>query len=557
MKAPSLLSTYIPKSLVGFSRGLVALSLVGSLTLGTSQAQAADGTWIQNASGNWNNATTGPWLNDIVASGANSNAFFNTIDLTANATVTLTENFTIGNLYFGDTGTSTLFNWTLSRTGSAALTLQTSSGAPTISTATGTTTINAALAGTQGFTKTGSGTLVLSGTNSLTGGITVNAGTLDIRTTGSIGSNSISLAAGTILDAANSATGSSITISGNITGDGRINKTSSTSTLVLTGNNSFTGGTTLGAGIIAVGSGLNNGIGSGTLTLNGGALISTDNTARTFINAIALGSNNLRLGGIQGESTNLGNLNFTWNGTTTIGGSKDLTVNNNTRVTFANSWTGNNNVVITKRGTGTLVFDGNMTGSTSVGVTVSAGTLILNGSKTTSGAVTVETGGTLGGNSPSMAGVFTLNTGGAISPGDGGIGTLTATNLTWNGETSGAFAQMKFELGNVPNLGIAATSDKLSLGTGILTKGSGTTFTFDFLGTGATGDTYTLLTFGSTTFSASDFSYTNLAGGLTGTFSLEANSLLFTVVPEPSTYALLAVGLMAVVFFRRKKSSAL
>lgn len=551
MKAPSLPPINLPKSLLGFSRGLVALSLLGSLALGSSKAQAADGTWTLNGNGNWNSTTPAPWAGGNIASGVGSNAYFNTIDITANTTVTLTENLTIGNLYFGDTGSS-VQNWNLVRTGAAELTLQTSSGGPLITIDNGTTTISAALAGNQGFTKAGSGTLILSGNNTLTGAITVNAGTLDIWSAST--SNNINLAAGTVLAVSNPTTGGITTISGNITGSGRINKTNSSSTLVLTGDSTFTGGTTLSDGIIAVGSGLNNGIGTGTLTLNRGALLATDNNARTFANTIAMGgSTTLRFGATEGATTGLGDLTFTSTANTSLGSDKTFTINNSTRVTFKNSWFGNPGWNINKAGTGTLVLDGNITGANGVGLIVNSGTLILNGSKTTAGAITVNSGGTLAGNSPSMTGVFTLNTGGAISPGDGGIGTLTATNLTWNGEASGSFAQMKFELGNVGNLGLAATSDKLSLGSGILTKGTGSIFAFDFLGTGAAGDTYTLLTFGSTDFLVGDFSYSNLAGGLSGTFTLQGNSLLFSVVPEPQTYALLAAGLMAVLFLRRKQ----
>jgi len=554
MKAPSLPLINLPKSLVGFSRGLVALSLLGSLVLGSSKTQAADGTWNLDGNGNWDLATTAPWLNGIVASGIGSNAYFNTLNISANTTVTLTESLTIGNLYFGDVPAGQ--NWTLARTGAAELTLQTSSGGPLITIDNGTTTISAALAGTQGFTKAGSGTLVLSGSNTLTGGITVSAGTLDIWSAST--SNNIDLAAGTILAVSNpnsSSSGNNITtISGNITGSGRINKTNSNSTLVLTGDSTSTGGTTLGDGIIMVGTGLNNGIGTGTLTLNRGALLSTDNNSRTFANTLAMGGNpTLRFGALEGATTGLGNLTFSSTTNVSLGSEKTMTINNNTRVTFKNSWSGNPGWNITKAGTGTLVLDGNITGANGVGLIVNSGTLILNGSKSTVAPVTVNSGGTLAGNSPSMTGVFTLNTGGAISPGDGGIGTLTATNLTWNGEASGSFAQMKFELGNVGNLGLAATSDKLSLGAGILTKGTGSIFAFDFLGTGSEGNTYTLLTFGSTGFSVGDFSYTNLAGGLSGTFTLQGNSLMFSVVPEPQTYVLLAVGLMAVLLVRRKQ----
>lgn len=529
-----------------------ALSLAGSLVAAASPALAADGTWISDAAGNWNTTNTTPWQDGIIASGIDANAYFNKIDITAARTVTLTESMTVGNLFFGDTsGTQA---WTLARTSTSVLTLQTSSGTPTITVDNSTVTISAALGGTQGYTKAGAGKLILTGTNTgLTGQITVNAGTLDIWTTNSIGSNNINLASATsTLDNSNFASVST-TISGDITGSGRIIKTSGVSGLVLAGNNTFSGGVEIQAGSVEAGTGLNNGVGTGTLTFKGGAFLSTDNSARTFTNVIAMGSNALRFGAVQDAATGKGDLTFAWTGSTAVGGNKNWTVNNSTRVTFKNSWTGNSDHNINKLGTGTLVFDGNITGLSGVGITVNAGTMLLNGSKSTSNAVTVNSGGTFGGNSPSMAGTFTVNAGGAIAPGDGGIGTLTATNLTWNGETSGAFAQMKFELSNTGGQSASATADRLALGAGILAKGSGSIFTFDFLGTGAAGNTYTLMTFGSSTgFSVSDFTYTNLTSGLDGTFALNGTSLTFTVVPEPATFALLGAGLMVMFFARRR-----
>jgi hypothetical protein len=70
---------------------------------------------------------------------------------------------------------------------------------------------------------------------------------------------------------------------------------------------------------------------------------------------------------------------------------------------------------------------------------------------------------------------------------------------------------------------------------------------------GAQSITYTLVTFGSTTFGdASVFSAT----GVDGTFAFAGNSLTFTVtaIPEPSTYAAILGGLvLAGVVYRRRR----
>src|SRR5690606_6787281 len=84
-------------------------------------------------------------------------------------------------------------------------------------------------------------------------------------------------------------------------------------------------------------------------------------------------------------------------------------------------------------------------------------------------------------------------------------------------------------------------------------EGEGDIFQFDFLGTGSVGE-YILITWtGTTNFNASDFSYVNLADGFSGEFLIDGNALLFTVIPEPSTY-LLSFGalLLVVVMIRRK-----
>lgn len=60
------------------------------------------------------------------------------------------------------------------------------------------------------------------------------------------------------------------------------------------------------------------------------------------------------------------------------------------------------------------------------------------------------------------------------------------------------------------------------------------------------GQTYTLIGFGSSTFSVAAFGFTN-TGGFAGNFALNADNLNFTLtaIPEPSTLALLAFNLLA------------
>ena len=182
------------------------------------------------------------------------------------------------------------------------------------------------------------------------------------------------------------------------------------------------------------------------------------------------------------------------------------------------------------------------------GTTISGGTLLVtntSGSGTGTGAVTID-GGALGGTG-SLSGPITVNPGGAVSPGLS-VGTLSGSNLTWNSNDS--LAGMSFELSSIDN-----TSDLLAL-SGAFTKGTGSSFLFDFLG-GKTDEIYTLISFDSTTFTEPDF---GVASGIDGSFRLENNTLLFDtsfvpggVIPEPSTFAIWALGLLALGWYARRR----
>ena len=161
-------------------------------TMTLHSAYAADGTWNSTTSANWNVATNPPWAGGIIADGAGFTANFNTLDPTADVTVTLGVDRTIGNLIFGDTDTSTAAGWII--TGNK-LTLAAATGtAPVVTVnALGTSkevTINSVLMGTQGFVKEGAGTLNIGNGNNgfagITGGIVVNNGILKLSASNAI-----------------------------------------------------------------------------------------------------------------------------------------------------------------------------------------------------------------------------------------------------------------------------------------------------------------------------------------------------------------------------------
>lgn len=198
-----------------------------------------------------------------------------------------------------------------------------------------------------------------------------------------------------------------------------------------------------------------------------------------------------------------------------------------------------------KNGSGILRVSGANTFTN--GANVNVGTMLVNnisGSGLGTGPVNVAVGAALGGTG-SFTGALTLNNG-SVRPGDAGIGTLSSGTATWNG---GANAWV-FELGT------PGVSDQLAI-TGDFTKGTGGLFSFDFSGTGSDG-LYTLATWtGTTTFLASDFSYTNLTGGRTATFGISGSNLQLTVIPEPSSLVLLVLSSAVLLVSLRRSSRSL
>lgn len=140
-----------------------------------------NGTWGADASANWSEAAR--WVSSFPANGVGFTANFSALNITADRVVTLDSSRTLGGLTFGDTlGTQ---SWMLAPSSGAVLTLDTGlSTSPVVTVNQNTATLSAPIAGTNGLTKSGSGTLVLSGGGSLSGVLYADAGV----TSGSSGS---------------------------------------------------------------------------------------------------------------------------------------------------------------------------------------------------------------------------------------------------------------------------------------------------------------------------------------------------------------------------------
>jgi autotransporter-associated beta strand protein len=147
--------------------------------------------WTNRANGSWNVA--GNWLSNTIPNGVGAVANFDTLTLASNVTVTLDSSPTVGGLLFGDAGN--LYSWIVNAGSGGTLTLK-ATNPPVIQVDNQTATVGAVLAGTNGLTKAGAGTLALNATNTFTGGVTINAGTLSLNNAGSLNStlsNSVTL----------------------------------------------------------------------------------------------------------------------------------------------------------------------------------------------------------------------------------------------------------------------------------------------------------------------------------------------------------------------------
>ena len=139
---------------------------------------------------------------------------------------------------------------------------------PTFDTGANADGISGVISGSGAFTKIGSGTLILAGANTYAGGTFLDEGTLGILSNGALGSGSLAMAPGTILqfeadgltlpnaivlnaDPTIDTGANTDTISGIISGSGALDKIGS-GTLILTAANTYTGPTDVQTGTLGL-----------------------------------------------------------------------------------------------------------------------------------------------------------------------------------------------------------------------------------------------------------------------------------------------------------------
>jgi autotransporter-associated beta strand protein len=430
--------------------------------------------------------------------------------------------------------------------------------------------------GTSSLTKSGLGTLVLSGANTYAGGTTISAGTLQLNSGGTLGTGgtvTVNNSASLLFNQGSTAntafannfvfnTGSTVgyTTDGRYTlGSGTAGTASNSNTIAVNGATTlegkwdnkplFLGGVVSGTGAITLqnaGAGSNNVWGvnflngtntySGTITTagayssgTGAGILVGNSTALQFasvINNTTGGSTNdngvvfnvtsATLGSLAGTGNSILTQNTAASGSTpnVSGGAVALTVGgNNNSTSYSGILSGGGS--LTKTGTGTMTLSGanTFTGAT----TISGGKLNVTGSISSSTGGVAVSGGTttaLGG-SGSIAGAVTVTNGSRLAPGlvTSSSNFGSAGTLTLSNASGLTLTDANLDF----DLSTTATgsNDKIALGSNAL---SFSTLNFSFSGT--TLDTSTAYTLISTTGSLSAGSlgsittdFTNVTGG--------------------------------------------
>jgi len=399
------------------------LSIVAVTTSGLS---AQTSTWSNTAGGSW--GTDANW-SATPAFGTDAVLDFSTLNISAATATTLDGNRTAGTLKFADATTAS-HDWTVNTGSSGTLTLATTSPAtPEINVTNRSATINAVLAGSQGFTKTGAGTLVLgNNSNTFTGTVSVSAGTLQLgnlstTATHAFSGTGLGVSSGAILSMGGTSGG---TVTHTYNFGGLIGSTSDTNT-------------------------------ANAIQLNGGTLAfsSTNATTKAFNARIHNSGNSIisYTGSSFTHNLNLnraitgsGTLRFDWTG----GGTRTVNIANLATTGTAHNFTGTVNL-----GTAASAVNFNLAQSLGAGAYEIRGAWLLNNN--------------VSGGLDSASSISLLDTGSTLSlgsnPWTNASGTLTANNGTVSLGT-GASSFATFTLNSTGTVTLnAGTGGSLTAGT--------------------------------------------------------------------------------------------
>lgn len=464
----------------------------------------------------------------------------------------------------------------------------------------GNAVFNGIVTGSGSIVKTGAGTVTFTADNDgFTGAVVINGGTFAIQDTGLAGDMSPSSI--TVNDTGtfhfvgpdgNPDLPGTTYITANTGGTVRFSESEDFGGVTLNGGNldlvganaNFTGtlasefisGTITGtAGTAIGGTGAINKNTSGIVTVAG---VNLNNTGGVFINDGVLETNanfgatgNLTLGADDGSTA--GTLRLTNSDTATITTiNKPILINDGSgtiAVAAAGKVYNLSGVIngldgtLTKTGAGVLVLSG---ANTYQGRTfVNEGALVVNGSLGGGGAVSVATNAALAGTG-TITGLVT-NNGGTLAPGN------SAGNLTLSGGLTMTSGTYLWELGALSETGAGTNFDVITITGGTATLGGTSAVDLAFIGAATNpngGDAFwnsdrqwMILDATGATLSGNFSSIVN-PGWITGNFTLSAagsQSFLnwtFAPVPEPGTFALIAIaGAAALSVSRRRRESSI
>ena len=540
-------------------------AFLGFMFLPTTQAaslyySAASGSF---ATGNWVTSPTGTTANTVALNAADDLFFNTTANNTLNQSINLAAADKVANtLTFNSSGTTTLLrSSSTSTTSSQKLTISTG-----ITLAANAGTVVVGLSDNKVGLKLGDVTGAFNLNNNSASAVTFN----QMVGLTSSGANSRTLSVG----------GSG---AGGVNFMGGLENGSSTASLSLRVNNSsttvridaastYTGGTILDAGTIALGSAT--ALGTGNLTINGGGIASIS-SARTIANNITA-NGDFKLGGLNQSLTLNGTLGLGGgtrtislgnsatvngvisNGGLSIGGDGSGTIRTMTLVSDANSYSGATTV-----SSANLLVSGSIASSS--GTTVgNLGSLTVNG---TASGVTVNSGGSLLGSG--TVGAVTLNSGSFLKPGNS-PGNLTASSSVWN---SGATYEWQitsltgtagtnwdlFTVSGALDLTNLSSSSKfnLTLDSGGALAGFSPTADYSWTFAKAASISGIATTAGTDITSLFNIASGNFNGGVgpTNGFKVVVGETTggytsLNIVPEPSTPALMGLGMVALLAVR-------
>ncbi len=421
--------------------------------------------------------------------------------------------------------------------------------------------------GAHAFIKNGPGTALLTGANTFTGGLIVNAGTVQLGDNGNhlAPASRVTVNGGTFrLGAADqtltslngnggtidlfNGTGRTLTLAGDdtaaissaIVGTGAQLVKSGSGTLTLGGISTYSGGTTLNSGTLLVAS--NSALGTGTVTLNGGRLGATGG-AHTLANAVVLNN----------HTTFTGDSRLTLAGTFTLARTFELAVDAGSTLAISGPIAQSGGTrTLQKFGAGTLELTGANTYTG--GTLIADGTVRINnttGSAFGTGAVTIDTAGTLTG-----AGVFSgaLQNNGTYAPGN------SPALASLSSFSQGPTGILEMEIAGLDRgTGYDALDVAGALAFGgtleVVTYGAFTPASF------SAGQSFDLFNWGSATGTFSTLNLPDLSAyGLTwdtsALYSTGVLSVTTSAVPEPSTYAAFAgLAALGLVALRRRRAT--